>query len=265
VKFLQRVYLKFLLLAVIPGLTMGCACERGVSRAFRPADDAFAYANELRWKYEFDSDGNATSHENEPAPEYSLRCFPMTRSAREFFYHARFEPDQPRLNAEGYERIVDEILGRNSRCPSLEADRVGVPGFANLHEFSGVYGDILKGRCGSAAQSFLQRGNWRMIFPLTHRRQARSAAHFVEELRAGRVPIVHVYQFPDTSLNHAILIYESRRSETGITFLAYDPNDPSRPAELKFDDVARTFLFERNQYFAGGVVKVYEVYHGLCY
>jgi hypothetical protein len=61
------------------------------------------------------------------------------------------------------------------------------------------------------------------------------------------------------------LIYAERPSEDGTTFVAYDPNNPDHPAELTFDERKRTFLFERNQYFGGGAVKVYEVYHGLFY
>jgi hypothetical protein len=104
-----------------------------------------------------------------------------------------------------------------------------------------------------------------MIFPLTRGQEAKTAARFSDELRAGRIPIAHIYRFPNTSLNHALLIYAERPSDEGVTFIAYDPNNPADPAELAFDARSRTFFFPRNQYFAGGAVKVYEVYHGLCY
>jgi hypothetical protein len=61
------------------------------------------------------------------------------------------------------------------------------------------------------------------------------------------------------------LIYSAEEEPSIITFLAYDPNDPERPARIRFDRVLKTFSFERNRYFAGGEVRVYEVYRGLCY
>jgi hypothetical protein len=233
--------------------------------AFAPERDAFAYSNELRWTYSFDSAGNATTHKTDPIPEYSLRCFPMARAAREFFYHAKFAPDLPKAAESEYDRLVSEVLGRSSRCPSREQDRIVIPGFTNLHEFSAAFPKILKDQCGGAVRSFFQRGNWRMVFPVTHRQEQKIAREFSRELSAGRIPIAHVYQFPNTTLNHAILIYAERPSEDGTTFVAYDPNNPDQPAELTFDERKRTFLFERNQYFGGGAVKVYEVYHGLFY
>jgi hypothetical protein len=84
-------------------------------------------------------------------------------------------------------------------------------------------------------------------------------------LHAGLLPIAHVYTFPNTKLNHAILIYAEKEKPGAMLFQGYDPNNPGRPVELRFDNATRSFLFERNQYFAGGPVKVYEVYHGLVF
>ena len=104
-----------------------------------------------------------------------------------------------------------------------------------------------------------------MVFPVSKSGEKKTAEHLVAELREGRLPIVHVYQFPDTTLNHAVLIYASEKTPSTITFLAYDPNDLVRPETLTFDRETRAFLLERNRYFAGGKVKVYEVYRGLLF
>jgi hypothetical protein len=246
-------------------LLAGCACPRSVTRPFSPDRDAFAFANELRWKYRFDGSGGVETQKSEPPPEYSLRCFSMVRAAREFFYHARFAPELPRASRAEYERLIREVVARNSRCPSNEKDRIVIPGFANLREFSAEYADLLKSRCGGAWQSFFQRGNWRMVFPVTRGQQERTAERIAAELSQGKLPAVHVYRFPNTSLNHALLAFSAEQTSQEIRFQLYDPNDPSRPAELRFDRCARTFLFERNQYFGGGPVRVYEVYRGLFY
>jgi hypothetical protein len=104
-----------------------------------------------------------------------------------------------------------------------------------------------------------------MIFPITDRRERKTARELYEEVQAGRLPIIHVYRFPDVRLNHGILVHGAEKRGEDFLFAAYDPNNPQRSAELKFDGEQDAFIFERNQYFAGGPVKVYEVYRGCCY
>ena len=254
-----------LLFAASTIFLFGCACPRSASRAFDLGKDNFAFANGLRWEYEFPETGGVVTRKNEPAPEYSLRCFPMARGAREFFYHAQFRPEEPKTSEAEYRKLVKAVLDQNSRCPSKAEDHITIPGYANLHEFSAEQGALLKRECGGAARSFFQRGNWRMVFPVTRTGERKIAERFVSEIRSGRLPIAHVYQFPNTTLNHAILLYSAQESADAIIFSAYDPNDPTHPATLTFDRASNTFLFERNRYFAGGAVKVYEVYHGLFF
>ncbi len=252
-------------LAVSILLCCGCACPRGTDRSFALQRDSFSFANELRWQYEFTDSGEVVTKLSEPSPKFSLRCFPLVRAAREFFYHAQFRPDLPKANDEQYRAIVSEVMRRSSRCPAEPADKIVIPGFPDLHDFSAEHEDSLKSQCGGASRSFFQRGNWRMVFPVTKSSENKAALHLLDELRDSRLPIVHVYRFPDTTLNHAVLIYAAEENPSSITFLAYDPNDPARPATLTFDRESRSFLLERNRYFAGGTVKVYEVYRGIFF
>ena len=54
------------------------------------------FAHELVWKYHFDPvTGAMTTFKADPPPTYYHRCFVMARSTRQFFYHARFEPELP--------------------------------------------------------------------------------------------------------------------------------------------------------------------------
>jgi len=259
---------RIVLLAVL-GVTIlsGCGtCSRSAGRSFGLGRDTFAFRNELRWNYEFGTNGVVVSRNPlDPPAKHGLRCFPMTRAAREFFYHARFDPHSAKLEARDYRKLAGKIVRRNSRCPSAEADRIVLPGYADLHDFSADHSELLREACGGPVSSYLQRGNWRMVFPVSERRFRKTAASLVNEIQAGRLPIVHVYRFPDTSLNHAIILYHASEEPGRVKFRAYDPNDPGRPAELEFDAEAGTFLFERNRYFAGGPVRVYEVYRGLFY
>lgn len=244
----------------------GCAtCERSADRPFAMVQDNFAFANELKWTYTFHEDGSFSARDVEPEPERPHRCFPMVRAAREFFYHSRFDSTLPKVSEDSYRKLVNEVFVRNSRCPSKPGERIVIPGYADLFAFSSEHGELLRDEIGGSWQSFYQRGNWRMIFPISNRRERKTAAELFDEVQSGRLPIIHVYRFPDVRLNHGILVFGAEKRDTGFAFLAYDPNNPERPAELKFDATANAFIFERNQYFAGGPVKVYEVYRGTCY
>ena len=244
----------------------GCAsCERSAGKPFVVGKDNFAFANELKWTYTFHEDGSFTSKDVEPEPKKPHRCFPMVRSAREFFYHARFESNAAKLSEGEYRELVEKVHGRNSRCPAKENERVLIPGYANLFEFSTAHPNLIQDEIGGSWQSFYQRGNWRMIFPILNWQERRTARELLDEVQHGRMPIIHVYRFPDVRLNHGIMIIGAEDRGEEIVFAAYDANNPGRAAELKFDKAKDAFVFERNQYFAGGPVKVYEVYRGTCY
>jgi hypothetical protein len=65
--------------------------------------DTFTFANELIWEYRFDSaTGKTTFTQRTPKPDYAHRCFVLTAAARQFLYHARFEPDKPVADDETY-------------------------------------------------------------------------------------------------------------------------------------------------------------------
>ena len=247
-------------------LLTGCAtCERSAGRQFITGKDNFAFQNDLFWEYEFKPKGIVRTRKVEPAPEHPHRCFPIVRTAREFLYHARFDFELPKVEEVEYRELVQEIMGRNSRCPSAAEQRVIIPGYSDLHAFSEAHPELLRAACGGSWRSYLQRGNWRMIFPVTDRGERKTARRLVAKLQSGRLPIVHLHKFPDVRLNHAILVHGVMEQENGFLFQAYDPNNPGKVAQLSFDQNTDSFHFERNQYFAGGVVKVYEVYRGWCY
>jgi hypothetical protein len=58
-------------------------------------------------------------------------------------------------------------------------------------------------------------------------------------------------------------LYAVSSQDGTLIFEGYDPNDPSRPAQLTWAD--RHFRFERNNYFAGGEVNIYEVYRNALF
>ena len=248
----------FFLVAV---LVSGCATSKPVTqRHFVFPGDTFAYANELVWEYHFDANGKRLVTRREPAPEYKLHCFVVARTARQFFANARFMPSQPKADEETYRQLVRRVARLNPRKPSSDAEKIIIPGYSNLRVFSGAHENLLKAECGGAWQSYLQRGNWRMIFPFTRGGQKSVAEGLLASLKRNWPPLVHVVNFPKLAINHALLVFDAKETESEIRFTAYDPNDMSQPITITFNRAQRRFLFPQTKYFAGGQVNLYEIY-----
>jgi hypothetical protein len=157
------------------------------------------------------------------------------------------------------------VVATNLRRTLPSEDRIVIPGYANLRQFSEVEEALLKKEAGGAWQSYFQRGNWRMIFPFSRRHQQTAAAELLQRVRQGEATVIHVARFPQLTINHAVLLYGAEESEKGIVFSIYDPNRPQGPAVLNYDRGERTFYLPANQYFKGGRVDVYQIYHGTCF
>jgi len=237
-----------------------------LTRAPRPFDferDRFAFANELIWEYRFDeTTGRTIFSRREPKPAYAHRCFVLTRAARQFLYHARFDESQPVASLGAYRRLVREVVLRNPRTPGECGREVVFPGYESLRQFSEVHAALLKSECGGAWRSYVLRSHWRMIFPILRGHQARTARQLVEAIGKGISPIVHLVRFPKLSINHGVILFYAAEGQGSIRFKVYDPNDPGKPTTLTFDQNAQTFLLPSNRYWAGGRVDVIEIYRG---
>lgn len=233
---------------------------------FRFERDTFAFRNELLWEYRCDpATGRVVTRRNEPRPAYAHRCFVLVRSARQFFYHARFEPARPGADAATYRRLIREVVSRNPRQPCAATARVVVPGCDGLRSFSQDHAPLLQAGCGGAWQSYFLRSHWRMVFPISRPHQERTAGQLVQSWAAFRAPIVHLVRFPQLTINHGLVLFDCRPTAAAVHFSAYDPNVPARPAELTYERATRTFFYPRNHYWAGGAVDVIEIYRGWFY
>lgn len=246
---------------------MGCASAPRMagSRPFRFEADTFTYANEVKVEYAYDAQGRWRGHARQPKPDYTLQCFVVARSARQFFQHARFDPALPKATEADYRRLVQRVVSTSPRRDLAESAKVTIPGYANLREFSRDHERMLKKECGSFWQSYFQRGHWRVVFPFSRGHQEIMAARLVEAIRENRPPILHVINFPNLRINHAVLLYEVQETVEAIRFATYDPNSSQQPAWLIFHRANRTFSLPTNTYFQGGEVDVYEVYRKGCY
>jgi len=234
----------------------------------RPFDftrDTFAFANETVWRYGVDAaSGRQTTARKDQIPAYTLRCFVLARSVKQFFLHARFDPSATPPEESTARRLIRAVVSRGAR--ELDSSRVEspivIPGYADLRSFSQAGESWLKAECGGHWQSYLQRGNWRLVFPLTRGHQEREAHRLLATVASGRLAVVHIVRFPQLTINHALVAYRASESSDGITFNVYDPNIPERPLALEFVHSSRTFHLPATHYFVGGRVDLYEIYRG---
>ncbi|HZQ48502.1 MAG TPA: hypothetical protein VFC07_15910 [Verrucomicrobiae bacterium] len=247
----------------------GCASSRPAGtetrRPFNFQTDTFAYANDLVWEYHFDEHGKWVSNPRHPKPDYTHHCFVVARSARQFFEHARFDPSQPVADADTYRRLIHRVISTSASRSLADSDKVVIPGYADLHAFSQAQAPLLKSECGGAWHSYFQHGHWRMMLPFSRHHQERMSEQLLAELKQDRPPVVHLVRFPQLTINHAVVLFDATETEKEIRFAAYDPNNPKVPVPLVYDRASRTFQFPANDYYPGGQVNVYEVYHDWRY
>lgn len=218
---------------------------------FSFATDTFAFPNQI-----------AAHHPGEDGI-YAHYCFVLAKGVRQFFEFARFEPDAPRLDAEEYEERVRRLASLPPWGATLPPEeRVVIPGYANLREFSEHEERAVKEGLGPSFWTLVHWTNWRVTFPVTRGQQQDVAEEVVEDLRSGRLSQLLVTDFPRSELNHTVVAYDYRETETGVELTFWDPNDPSKPGTLRFDRTQRRFYAD--QLYAtepGRPIRVFRVYY----
>jgi hypothetical protein len=229
------------------------AIKEASRRTFQFDRDTFAYPHELAWKYHFDPvTGAMTTYKADPPPTYYHRCFLMARTVRQFFDHARFEPEAPAVDKETYRKLIRAVIARNPRRVSAGSDRIVIPGYDDLRSFSRAHEDLLKAECGQPWESYLMLSHWRMIFPVWGWHQEKMSQKLMRSLRERGQCVVHLFCFPRTTINHGIVLFGF--AESG------ESNIPNHPVTLVFNRKLRRFTFAPNIYWGGGVLSVMEIY-----
>jgi hypothetical protein len=186
----------------------------------------------------------------------------LARAARQFLYHAHFDANQKIAGSEIYRQLIREVVARNPRTPCEPENQIVIPGFASLREFSASREKLLKAGCGGAWRSYFLRSHWRMIFPISRGHQNHTAENLFAAIQNDFSPIVHLVKFPSLTINHGMILFDAAETGDGLDFSAYDPNDPEKPAQLKFNRAAKIFFLPANSYWAGGELNVIEIYRG---
>ncbi len=218
--------------------------------AFSFATDTFAFPNLI-----------GARHPDEP-DLYAHYCFVLARGVRQFAQFARFDPSLPKLDRAGYVERVKRVAALPAWEPALPLDdRVVIPGYANLREFSRVAESAVKEGLGGAFWTWVHWTNWRVTLPVPGAHQEAVAHEIVDELRAGRLVQLLVTNWPKPELNHTVVAFESRPAAGGVEFVVWDPNDPAEPGIMTFDQTARRFWATRLYDTEPGPIRAFRMYY----
>ena len=226
-----------------PRPTSGAALRFGV--------DTLAFRNDIRWKNPGKTD------------MYANYCFVMARAVTQFYRFARFAPELPRVEPPVYTRLVSLVVARAPwEDPLPPAERVVIPGYASLHEFSAAQEAAVKAGLGGPFWTFVQWTNWRVVFPVTGGQQERVARETLAELDAGRMVQLLVTNLPKVELNHTVIAYDYRIYEGRfLEFIVYDPNEPEEPGWVAFDRAERSFFASGVYDTEPGVIRAFRMYY----
>ncbi len=253
-----RVQIRVALLLV--AMTVTTACSALSARPAAPAEaaaprfavgrDTFAFPNEIR----------ARNPDRDDL--YANYCFVMARGVRLFHAFARFDPALPPLDRAGYLERVRRIVAHApwERDPPLD-DRVVIPGYGNLYEFSRDHEATVKEALGGRFWTLVHWTNWRVVLPVTGAHQERVANQIAAELRAGRLVQLLVTNWPTIELNHTVVAYAYRATDAAIEFTVYDPNDPSAPGTISFERRERRFWATRVYDTRPGRIRAFRMYY----
>ena len=212
--------------------------------------DAFAFANLVRAERPGWNDA------------FANYCLLIARGANQFYRFARFVPDQPAASPADYERLVRAVFARAPWMPPVaEADRVIIPGYADLRSFSAAHEATIKTALGSNVLSMMHVRTWRVGVDFSPAHQERLAHELIAEVDAGRPAPLMITNFPhDDLLNHSVLVYDRHPGQQGTDFMAYDPNDSASPLTLYYDETARAFWVGPLTYSPPGRVRAFRLY-----
>lgn len=219
--------------------------------ALRFGVDTFAFANE-----------NRTIYRGKP-DLYPNWCFVMARAVTQFHRFARFDAAAPRVTANEYAERVGRVTARPPwRAPLPPGERIVIPGYRSLNEFSRAEERAVKAGLAGRFLSWIHWTNWRVVYPMPGAHQEAVARETVAELQAGRAVQWLITNLPIIELNHTVIVY-AYHAEDGqlIDFLVYDVNDPTVPGIIRFDLQAQRFASARLYNTTVGSIRAFRMYY----
>jgi len=226
------------------------ATTAAAAPGFRFEADTFAFANDVR------------AHDPDRPDLYANYCFVLARGIRQFFQFARFDPAAPRLDHDGYVERVRRLGTHAPWQPALaREDRVVIPGYANLRDFSRSEADAVKTGLGGRFWTWVHWTNWRVTFPVSGDYETQVAEAIARELRAGRLVQLLVTNWPVREINHTVVAFAYRDTDAERVFDVWDPNEPAAPGVVTFERARQRFWATRVYDTRPGPIRVYRMYY----
>jgi hypothetical protein len=237
------------------------SAHAGSSAGFDFDRDTLSFANWTVFTYE---NGHIVSHKNQFGHHYSRRCFVMTRTVAQFYKFARFEPKVARVDDRELTKRVRAVTKKQPWLDPLPPEkRIVIPGYRNLRELSRDKMSLMQANIGVGWVVYLRPGNARMFFEHSKEYQEKTHRLLEESLARDEFFIAYLSDYPILHINHSVLVYKhdrARSADGNDYYLVYDPNHPDRPRHLKWIAAKQEFDFEKDQEFAGGFTRVFQVY-----
>ncbi len=228
------------------------------ARDFDLRRDTFAFSNDTVLRYGLDEQGRLHITRRDKPVEFGHRCFVLARAVLQFHQFATFEPRQPKLSREEYQRRIKQVC-RVAVWSSGPREKIVFPGFSDLRSFSIAYEGLLKENLGNWWPSYLRVGNWRMGMGHLRVGQAAAGKWLTESMAEHRLRAIYLARFPQ--MNHVVVAYAAHpRANGDVRFDVYDPNYPGEPTWLLYRASERSFDFAKRWYFPGGRVNVMRVF-----
>jgi hypothetical protein len=259
---IRRTALRLALLLSIFGAFSAFAQD---ASKFRFDRDTLWFPNWTVWNY---ANGMrvrepASGGHKEKTDRYTRRCFVMSRTAQQFFKFARFDPKAAPIDDKELAHRVRQVTRKQPWHPALPPnERIVFPGYANLRELSKAKTLVLQNNIGLGWPTYARVGNFRMFTERGRDYQVEEHTILNQTLARGEMFVAYLSDYPILHINHAVLVYRrtSRDGDKIDKYICYDPNHPDAPRELTWLPDKREFNFERDQEFAGGYTRVYQVY-----
>jgi hypothetical protein len=254
--FRARSFLFGLVALAVSGLT----ARASAPTHFDWRADTIAFSNDTVFAYGIDEAGHLSIHHRETPARFAHRCFVLARAVMQFHKFARFAPDEPPATEAQYRRLLPQLFRVPVWMPERGMkDRIVIPGYRNLNEFSRAHEHAMKETIGNWFPTYLRVGNWRMIGPFPRSGQANACAQLLRGLDRGKLEAVYLTRFP--KMNHCVILFDYHPVDSERTrFDAYDPNYPNTLSWVEYDAKQKSFNFERRWFWPGGRVNLMRVY-----
>ena len=225
--------------------------------------DTFAFANQTVFEYH---EGHASLRKASATKRdaYNRHCFVMCRTAVQFKKFAWFEPRSTPLDDASLAARIRAVTRQAAWTEPLpENRRIVFPGYKGLKEMSKANRELVQLSIGHGWPSYFRISNARMMFQDGTGYQEKTHARLNASLARGQLFVAFLTTYPRLSINHSVLIYKRKSSSpnAGVEhYLVYDPNHPESPRELTWSTHDRSFSYQKDWDFIGGLVRVYQVY-----